>query len=65
MSDAGAAAVVEDAELDGDRLAEEIDRLAGNPALRGRMGAAARSLAVPDAAARVAELVGEHARRSS
>lgn len=56
VRDAGAAVVLRDAELDGVSLADAIRRLAGDAATRARMGAAARSLARPDAAARIAAL---------
>jgi UDP-N-acetylglucosamine--N-acetylmuramyl-(pentapeptide) pyrophosphoryl-undecaprenol N-acetylglucosamine transferase len=54
MADAGAAVVVPDAELDATRLAREADALMADPARLERMSAAARSLARPDAAERVA-----------
>jgi len=55
MERAGAARVVEDAELDAARLATEVDRLLGDgPEELDVMTAASRSLARPDAAARVA-----------
>jgi UDP-N-acetylglucosamine--N-acetylmuramyl-(pentapeptide) pyrophosphoryl-undecaprenol N-acetylglucosamine transferase len=54
MADAGAAVVVPDAELDAERLLAEVDSLAGDPARREQMAAAARSLARPDAADRIA-----------
>ncbi len=63
LVDAGAAVKVTDAELDGTRLAEEIDRLLSNPALLAEMGAAAHSVARRDAAAAVADLVQAHALR--
>jgi UDP-N-acetylglucosamine--N-acetylmuramyl-(pentapeptide) pyrophosphoryl-undecaprenol N-acetylglucosamine transferase len=62
LADAGGAVVVPDGELDGDRLAAEIDRLLGNPAVLETMGRAARTLARPDAARDVARLAEEHAR---
>jgi UDP-N-acetylglucosamine--N-acetylmuramyl-(pentapeptide) pyrophosphoryl-undecaprenol N-acetylglucosamine transferase len=46
----GASRLVEQRELTGDRLAAEIHALAGDEALRRRMGDAARRLARPDAA---------------
>jgi UDP-N-acetylglucosamine--N-acetylmuramyl-(pentapeptide) pyrophosphoryl-undecaprenol N-acetylglucosamine transferase len=58
---AGAAVLVPDAECDGDRLARELDRLLGDPARLAGMRARARTLARPDAAARVADLVEEAA----
>jgi UDP-N-acetylglucosamine--N-acetylmuramyl-(pentapeptide) pyrophosphoryl-undecaprenol N-acetylglucosamine transferase len=59
---AGAAVVVPDRELDGTRLASEVDGLLADPARLEAMSAAARALARPDAAARVADLVEEVAR---
>jgi UDP-N-acetylglucosamine--N-acetylmuramyl-(pentapeptide) pyrophosphoryl-undecaprenol N-acetylglucosamine transferase len=58
----GAAVLVRDDELDGARLAEVVDSLLGDPARLAAMSSAARSLAQPDAAARVADLVEEVAR---
>jgi UDP-N-acetylglucosamine--N-acetylmuramyl-(pentapeptide) pyrophosphoryl-undecaprenol N-acetylglucosamine transferase len=55
VRDAGAAKVVEDRDLDGARVAGEITALAGDPALRARMAAAARTLARPDATERIAD----------
>jgi UDP-N-acetylglucosamine--N-acetylmuramyl-(pentapeptide) pyrophosphoryl-undecaprenol N-acetylglucosamine transferase len=60
---AGAAILVPDAELDTDRLVTEVERLLDDPARLAGMGAAARSLARPDAAERVADLVETNARR--
>jgi undecaprenyldiphospho-muramoylpentapeptide beta-N-acetylglucosaminyltransferase len=62
LAGAGAAVVVADAELDGARLAEELDRLLGDDELLSRMGAAARQLGHPNAADAVAALAEEHAR---
>jgi undecaprenyldiphospho-muramoylpentapeptide beta-N-acetylglucosaminyltransferase len=59
---AGAAVVVPDAELDGERLAVEVDALLADPARLERMGAAGRAAARPDAADAIAALVEEHAR---
>ncbi|HWE65886.1 MAG TPA: glycosyltransferase [Acidimicrobiales bacterium] len=59
---AGAAVVLPDAACDGDRLAAELNVLLGDTHALARMGEAARSLAHPDAAARVAELIDAHAR---
>lgn len=56
VRDAGGARVIEDRELDGARCAAEITALAGDPALRGRMAAAQRTLARPDAAERIADV---------
>jgi undecaprenyldiphospho-muramoylpentapeptide beta-N-acetylglucosaminyltransferase len=60
---AGGAVRVPDGELDTDRLERELTRLLDDPDLRSRMAAGARSAARPDAAARVADLIEEHARR--
>jgi UDP-N-acetylglucosamine--N-acetylmuramyl-(pentapeptide) pyrophosphoryl-undecaprenol N-acetylglucosamine transferase len=62
LADVGGAVVVPDDELDGDRLAAEIDRLLGDPDALEAMGRAALTLARPDAAADVARLAEEHAR---
>lgn len=50
---AGAGVLVLDAECTAERLVDEVTRLAGDPARRQAMRAAARRLGVPDAAARV------------
>ena len=65
MARAGGAVVIEDDELDGARLAKELDVLLGDPGRLGRMGQAARRLARPDAAEAVARLVEERARRTA
>ena len=57
LADGGAAVVVPDAELDGDRLRREAEALLGNPERLERMAEAARSMARPDAADRIAEAV--------
>jgi UDP-N-acetylglucosamine--N-acetylmuramyl-(pentapeptide) pyrophosphoryl-undecaprenol N-acetylglucosamine transferase len=62
LVDAGAGLLVADADLDGAHLAEVLDRLLADPAELSRMGKAARTVARPDAAARVADLVEEVAR---
>ena len=54
MERAGAARVVEDAELDGGRLAGEVGRLLADPERLAAMAAASGALARPDAAQRVA-----------
>jgi UDP-N-acetylglucosamine--N-acetylmuramyl-(pentapeptide) pyrophosphoryl-undecaprenol N-acetylglucosamine transferase len=59
---AGAAVVVPDAELDGERLAAEVDALLADPARLGQMASAGRAAARPDAADAIAALVEEHAR---
>jgi UDP-N-acetylglucosamine--N-acetylmuramyl-(pentapeptide) pyrophosphoryl-undecaprenol N-acetylglucosamine transferase len=57
----GAAVLLADAACTGDRLAEILEPLLADPAALSQMAAAARGLARPDAAARVAELVDVHA----
>lgn len=59
---AGAAILVPDAELDGDRLVRELQPLIDHSERLAAMGAAAHTLARPDAADRVADLVETHAR---
>lgn len=59
---AGGGVVVGDAELDGPRLAAELDALLADAARLATMASSARQLARPDAAARVADLVEEVAR---
>ncbi|HEY5154599.1 MAG TPA: UDP-N-acetylglucosamine--N-acetylmuramyl-(pentapeptide) pyrophosphoryl-undecaprenol N-acetylglucosamine transferase [Acidimicrobiales bacterium] len=59
---AGAAVRVPDAELDTDRLADELERLLAGKGTLADMAAAAHTLAHPDAAVRVAALAEEHAR---
>ncbi|HEX4824646.1 MAG TPA: undecaprenyldiphospho-muramoylpentapeptide beta-N-acetylglucosaminyltransferase [Candidatus Polarisedimenticolaceae bacterium] len=56
VRDAGAAVVIPDAELEGARLAAEIASLAADPARRASMAAAAKTLAKPDAARRIADV---------
>jgi UDP-N-acetylglucosamine--N-acetylmuramyl-(pentapeptide) pyrophosphoryl-undecaprenol N-acetylglucosamine transferase len=56
FAEAGAAVLVEDDELDADRLVEVAGLLA-DPSRHARMSAAARELARPEAAAAVADLV--------
>ena len=60
-----AGVLVPDGELDGPRLASELDRLLADPARLTAMTTAARSVAQPDAAARVADLVEEVARAAA
>jgi UDP-N-acetylglucosamine--N-acetylmuramyl-(pentapeptide) pyrophosphoryl-undecaprenol N-acetylglucosamine transferase len=60
--DAGAAIVVADDELDGNRLRTELDPLLADPPRLDAMSQAARALARPDATARFADLVEEAAR---
>ncbi len=56
VRDAGAAVVIPDAELTGVRLAREIRALAAAPDRRKAMADAARALAHPDAASRIADV---------
>ena len=60
---AGAAVVVPDAELDGPRLAREVAALLGAPQRMAAMAKAARGLARPDAAQRIADELMALARR--
>jgi UDP-N-acetylglucosamine--N-acetylmuramyl-(pentapeptide) pyrophosphoryl-undecaprenol N-acetylglucosamine transferase len=62
MERAGAATVIPDAELSAARLADEVERLMGDPARLGRMAAASAGLAMPDAARRIADEVLSAAR---
>lgn len=62
LEQAGAAVVVADADLDGDRLATEVESLVDDTDRRQRLAAALRRFARPDAAQRVADLVEAHAR---
>ena len=57
MADAGAALVIEDSELEPRRLALAVEELFDDRAAPGAMAAAARALARPDAAQRIAEQV--------
>ena len=58
VRDAGAAVVIRDSDLDGARLASEIRELSADRSRRDGMAAAARALARPDAAARIADVAG-------
>jgi UDP-N-acetylglucosamine--N-acetylmuramyl-(pentapeptide) pyrophosphoryl-undecaprenol N-acetylglucosamine transferase len=62
LVDAGAAVLVPDAECDAARLDAVAGGLLADPARLGAMAAAARGLARPEAAARLADLVEEVAR---
>jgi UDP-N-acetylglucosamine--N-acetylmuramyl-(pentapeptide) pyrophosphoryl-undecaprenol N-acetylglucosamine transferase len=62
LVDGGAAVLVPDAELDGNRLVAEVDGIFSDTERRARTAAAARALARPDAAAAIAALAIEHAR---
>ncbi len=61
LVDAGAAVLGPDAELDGARLAAEVDHLLADGPARAAMAAAARAWARPDAADAIAGLAEEHA----
>jgi UDP-N-acetylglucosamine--N-acetylmuramyl-(pentapeptide) pyrophosphoryl-undecaprenol N-acetylglucosamine transferase len=62
LARAGAAVVVPDAELTGERLVAEVDALLADPERRAEMAAAISGFARPGAADHVASLVEEHAR---
>ena len=57
LADAGAAEVAREASLTVDTMAAALDTLLGDPARLTRMAAAARSVARPDAAERLADVV--------
>jgi UDP-N-acetylmuramate--alanine ligase len=57
MTDAGAATVIADGDLTAERLRAEVEALLGDRERLGRMGDAARAVARPDAAARIAQEV--------
>jgi UDP-N-acetylglucosamine--N-acetylmuramyl-(pentapeptide) pyrophosphoryl-undecaprenol N-acetylglucosamine transferase len=57
LESAGAARMIEEKDLTGERLAAVLDELLADPARLTAMEQAARSLARPDAAARVADLL--------
>lgn len=59
LADAGAAVIVEDAEMDGARLVAEVTELLGDPDRLGAMSAAAAGCGRPGAAEAVALLVEE------
>lgn len=61
MADAGAAVVIDDATLGPDRLREVVEELLGDEARLASMAAAARSIAMPDAANEIAREVLEAA----
>jgi len=63
LEKAGAACVIVQAELAPERLVGEMRRLFAAPEALGQMGACARRLARPDAAARIADLVEALARK--
>ncbi len=59
LEKAGAAVVIDERTLDGARLADAVVALAGNRERRAHMSSAARRLARPDAAERIADRVEE------
>lgn len=61
LVDAGGAVIVPDAELDGERMVAEVDRLLADDGRRAAMAAAARAWARPDAARAIAAVALEHA----
>ena len=63
MEKAGAARVIVQSDLTPERLAAEVRELMASPALLERMGSAARRLARPDAAARIADMVEKLVRK--
>ncbi len=63
LVDAGAAVLVPDAELTGERAFDELDSLINDPARRTAMRQAATSVARPDAAHAVVDLMETYARR--
>ena len=56
LEQAGAAVVIPEAALGGERLATELTALLADPGRTARMARASRAAARPDAAARIAEL---------
>jgi UDP-N-acetylglucosamine--N-acetylmuramyl-(pentapeptide) pyrophosphoryl-undecaprenol N-acetylglucosamine transferase len=62
LAAAGAAVIVPDEELDGARLAKELEALLADPGRLARMGEAVKGLGRPKAAEEVARLAEEHAR---
>lgn len=64
LVDAGAAQVILEDDLTVDRLAQALQGVLGDPARLSAMSAAARSVAIPDAAQRLADLVEATAGRA-
>jgi len=62
LVEVGAAVLVRDHDLDGERLVAEVDALLSDDQRRSSMAAAARTWARPRAAAEIAALAAEHAR---
>jgi UDP-N-acetylglucosamine--N-acetylmuramyl-(pentapeptide) pyrophosphoryl-undecaprenol N-acetylglucosamine transferase len=63
MAGAGGAVVIPDGELDGARLAQELEALLARPALLEAMAGAAKAMGRPAAAEDVAQLVEDQARQ--
>jgi UDP-N-acetylglucosamine--N-acetylmuramyl-(pentapeptide) pyrophosphoryl-undecaprenol N-acetylglucosamine transferase len=57
MADAGAAVIAQQRDLSAEKLAKILEDLIGSPEELSRRAAAARTLGIPDAAARLADLV--------
>jgi UDP-N-acetylglucosamine--N-acetylmuramyl-(pentapeptide) pyrophosphoryl-undecaprenol N-acetylglucosamine transferase len=64
LADAGAAVLLPETALTGDRLVTEVTALLGDPERRQTMAARARALATPDAAERLVDLTLALARRT-
>ena len=64
FAQSGAAVVIDERNLHGDALAWALKELIGDPDRRARMSAAARTLARPDAAERIADVVEKLARHA-
>ena len=62
LSEAGGAEVARESQLTVQSLAGALEKLLNNPARMARMAAAARSVAIPDAAERLADVVEQTAR---
>jgi UDP-N-acetylglucosamine--N-acetylmuramyl-(pentapeptide) pyrophosphoryl-undecaprenol N-acetylglucosamine transferase len=62
LADAGGAEVARENQLSVDSLATALEKLLNNPARLSRMAAAARAVAIPDAAERLADVVEATAR---
>jgi len=62
LADAGGAEVAREHQLTVDSLAGALEKLLGNPGRLARMATASRSVAIPDAAERLADVVEKTAR---
>jgi len=62
LSEAGGAEVARESQLTVESLSRALEKLLGNPARLARMAAAARAVAIPDAAERLADVVEATAR---